>query len=423
MAAGMRVAFTNLGCKLNQAELEDLARRFAAAGHRVVGSPAEAQLHVVNTCTVTRGAARGSRKAARRGRRLEAAPRTVLTGCYVESDPDEAARLAGVDLVVPNAAKEELVDRVHEAFPDLRPEAEPAGLPYAPLDFGNARALVKIEDGCDMRCAFCIIPSTRGRQRSRPAAEVVREVAALEAHGYAEVVLTGVQISSYRYQGEGLYELVARILAETPVRRLRLTSIAPWQFDPRLLDLFSGGRLCRHFHLSLQSGCDRTLRRMRRPYTADGFRRLLDGIRDRVPGVAITTDVIAGFPGETEEDDRCSRTFVERLGFARVHAFPYSERPGTAAVDFSGKLDPPAIRRRMEALLAVAVSSRAAFARDQVGRTVEVLWERRRDGAWQGTSDNYLRVRAVSERDLRRRLEPARLVAAEGDELRAQLRA
>jgi threonylcarbamoyladenosine tRNA methylthiotransferase MtaB len=248
-------------------------------------------------------------------------------------------------------------------------------------------------------------------------------VAALEAHGYAEVVLTGVQISSYRYQGEGLYELVARILAETPVRRLRLTSIAPWQFDPRLLDLFSGGRLCRHFHLSLQSGCDRTLRRMRRPYTADGFRRLLDGIRDRVPGVAITTDVIAGFPGETEEDDRCSRTFVERLGFARVHAFPYSERPGTAAVDFSGKLDPPAIRRRMEALLAVAVSSRAAFARDQVGRTVEVLWERRRDGAWQGTSDNYLRVRAVSERDLRRRLEPARLVAAEGDELRAQLRA
>jgi threonylcarbamoyladenosine tRNA methylthiotransferase MtaB len=260
----MRVAFTNLGCKLNQAEVEVLARRFIAAGHQVVASAAGAHVHVVNTCSVTHRAARDSRKAARRAGRLGTGPRIVLTGCYVESDPAEAARLAGVDLVVPNVDKGRLVERVHAAFPELRPPRGRSEIPSAPFDQGNARALVKIEDGCDMRCSFCIIPSTRGPQRSRPAAEVVREVSGLAAAEFPEVVLTGVQISAYRDGGRRLYDLVARILDATPVRRLRLTSIAPWQFDRRLLDLGASGRLCRHVHLSLHSGCDRTLRRMRR---------------------------------------------------------------------------------------------------------------------------------------------------------------
>jgi threonylcarbamoyladenosine tRNA methylthiotransferase MtaB len=422
----MRVAFSNLGCKLNQAELENLARQFSAAGHQVVGSSLEADLHVVNTCTVTHRAARDSRKTARRGARRNTRLKTVLTGCYVESDPEEAAALAGVDLVVPNAEKEELLERVHDAFPALQPcnaVSEALDVPYVPLEFGNARALVKIEDGCNMSCAFCIIPRTRGRQRSREPATVVEEVGRLAAAGYGEVVITGVQISSYRSGETGLFELTRRLLRETSVPRLRLTSIAPWEFDARLLDLFEaksrgGARLCRHFHLSLQSGCDATLRRMRRPYTATRFARLVERIRRRVPGSAITTDVIVGFPGETDDEFERSLGFAAEMGFARLHAFPYSERPGTAAAGLTDKIEPPVIRRRMDRMLAVARNSAAAFARSQLGETVSVLWEDRRDELWRGTSDNYLRVTAHSPAPLARRLTGARIESADGALLR-----
>ena len=418
----MRVAFSNLGCKLNQAELEDLARRFAGAGHQVVATVEQADLHVVNSCTVTVGAARNSRKTARRGHRLNSSLRTVLTGCYVESDRQQAAALAGVDLVVPNSEKDQLLDRVHTAFPELRPgQPMPAGdLPYLPLEFGNARALVKIEDGCDMQCAFCIIPSTRGQQRSRRPSEIIEEVSRLAQAGFPEIVLTGVQISSYRSTdagrsgSTGLFELTARLLDETPARRLRLSSIAPWEFDPRLLDLFASGRLCRHFHLSLQSGCDATLRRMRRPYSTDQFSSLLRLIRERAPRAAMTTDVIVGFPGETEEEHRASLAFVAGRSFARIHAFPYSERPGTPAAAMPGKVAHAVVRERMHEMLEVARSSEADFTRLQVGETVPVLWESRVDGFWRGTSDNYLRVVLDSSADLERRLEAVELVRAEG---------
>ena len=419
--AVMRVHLTNLGCKLNQAELESLARRFTAAGHRLVSELAQADLHVVNSCTVTHVAARDSRKTARRGRRLNSRIRTVLTGCHVAAAPREAATLAGVDLVVPNEEKHRLVERVHEAFPEAAvPGVEgPAPVPYVPLEFGNSRALVKIEDGCDMRCAFCVIPLTRGRQRSRPADEVVREVAALADGGFAEVVITGVQISSYRRGGLGLFELVERLLAETEVPRLRLTSIAPWELDRRLLGLFAGGRLCRHFHLSLQSGCDATLRRMRRPYDGERFRGLVGEIRAAVPGVAVTTDVIVGFPGETDGEFEQSLDLCRRLGFARLHAFPFSARPGTAAAVMPGEPPHEVKRRRMSALIEVAREGRRRFERSQVGLTAEVLWERRRDGRWHGTSDNYLRVVSAGGGP-QGALAPVRVTAATEDGLLAE---
>lgn len=384
----MRVCLTNLGCKLNQAEIERLARDFTAAGHRVVGSPEEADLHVVNSCTVTHVAARASRKAAGRGRRSGA--RTVLTGCYATDTPGEAARLAGVDLVVPNPDKDRLLDRVHEAFPDLAPPEVP--VPYVPLPFGHTRALVKVEDGCNMRCAFCIIPSTRGAQRSRPPAEVVAEVRELVDAGYREVVVTGVQISAYRSGGSRLYELVRAILGGTDVPRLRLTSIAPWDLDERLLELWSDPRLCRHLHLSLQSGATATLRRMRRPYTAESYLRLLERVRQAVPGVAVTTDVIAGFPGETEEEMAESLATVEAARFARIHVFPFSPRPGTEAADLPGQVPPEERKARVERLLALAGCAERAFRSGHVGTRATVLWERPRDGVGHGLTDNYLRV-------------------------------
>jgi len=428
----MRVHFTNLGCKLNQAELERLARQFHAAGHRVVGTLAEAELHVVNTCTVTHLAARTSRKTARRGARVKPGLRTVLTGCYVSEDPAAAARLAGVDLVVPNADKDELLARVHAAFPEAVPQAVedavaaalPTDVPYVPLAFGNTRALVKVEDGCNMRCAFCIIPSTRGRQVSRPRGEVVAEVAAMAAAGVLEVVVTGVQISHYRDGAAGLVELTRALLTETPVPRLRLTSIAPWKLDRRLLDLWQDRRLCRHLHMSLQSGCDATLRRMRRPYTAAAFQALVDEVRAAVPGIAVTTDVIVGFPGETEEELEASLAFVRRAGFAKVHAFPYSARPSTAAADMPDQVPHEAKRRRMAAMLEAAEEAEHRFRAAHLGDRAEVLWEGEHDGLWHGTSDNYLKVFAESSASAAaldaNTLTPARLTRLAPDGLHAE---
>lgn len=371
----MRVCFTNLGCKLNQAETERLARDFLAAGHRVVDSPGEADLHVVNSCTVTHTAARASRKAARRG------PRTVLTGCHAT-----AGEVAGVDLVVPNPEKDRLLEHVHAAFPELVSTEVP--VPWVHLPFGHTRALVKVEDGCNMRCSFCIIPSTRGRQRSRPLAEVVEEVRSFVEAGYREVVVTGVQISAYRSGDDRLYELVRAILERTDVPRLRLTSIAPWDLDERLLDLWSDRRLCRHLHLSLQSGSTATLRRMRRPYTAEGYLGVLDLVRSSIPGVAITTDVIVGFPGETPEEFEESLATVKTARFAKAHVFPFSPRPGTEAADLPGHVHPDEKNARMERMLAAAEIAERDFRLGHVGRRETVLWER----GGQGLTDNYLRV-------------------------------
>lgn len=375
------MCFTHLGCKLNQAEIERLARDFLAAGHRVVGSPEEADLHVLNTCTVTQAAARTSRKAMNRsGRKV----RTVVTGCW-------APEASGADLVVPNAEKDRLLDRVHEAFPDLAPDDVP--VPWVRLPFGNTRALVKVEDGCNMRCAFCIIPSTRGRQRSRPLTEIVSEVRTLAEAGYQEIVVTGVQISAYRSGDDRLYELVRAILRETGVPRLRLTSIAPWDLDDRLLDLWTDRRLCRHLHLSLQSGSTETLRRMRRPYTAESYLGVLEQVR-AIPGVAVTTDVIVGFPGETGEEFEESLATVEAAGFSKIHAFPYSSRPGTEAADLPGHVPPGEKKERMERLLALAEEAERAFRLAHLGKRETVLWEKPRDGMGQGHTDNYLRVLA-----------------------------
>ncbi len=446
----MRVCFTNLGCKLNQAELEKMARQFHAAGHQVVATLDRADLHVINTCTVTHMAARGSRKLARRGSRHHPGLRTVLTGCYVSEQPEQAAELAGVDLVVPNDVKDELLARVHAAFPDEVPEqlhghlqGRPGDLPYlpevagtwGPLEFGNTRGLVKVEDGCNMRCSFCIIPFTRGRQHSRPLTDCVAEVQALAEGGYQEVVVTGVQISSYRTpEGERLYDLVHALLADTDIPRLRLTSIAPWQLDRRLLRLWSeagsarggrqgtshhgashqgtshrGTRLCRHVHFSLQSGSTETLHRMRRPYTAEQYADLLAEVRDAVPGMAVTTDVIVGFPGETDAEFDDNLAFTQRMVFAKVHAFPYSSRPGTLAANLPDHVEHSVKRERMARMLAVTEAAEEDFRRAQLGQTAEVLWEGAREGVWQGMTDNYLRVFTESSEDLGNRLLPVQL--------------
>jgi threonylcarbamoyladenosine tRNA methylthiotransferase MtaB len=396
----MKAFISNLGCKLNQAEVEQWARRLVVDGHQIVDRIEEAEVHLVNSCTVTHRAARDSRKVARRARRArradgESSIVTVVAGCLA-SDPESGVTGEEADLVVPNSDKDQLVERLYEAYPQYRPaprnEIAPVPVSFVRLPFGRARAALKIEDGCNMRCAFCIIPTTRGRQRSRSAAELVEELGALEASSYREVVITGVQISAYRDGECDLYELCRLLLAHTDILRLRLTSIAPWQFDQRLLELLCRPRVCRHVHFSLQSGCDATLRRMRRPYSTEQFASLLEGVRSRVPGIAVTSDVIVGFPGESDSELEQSLAFVRACSFAKTHVFTYSERAGTVAATLSGAVPESERKDRTARMRAIADAAERAFWASQEGTEGDVLWEGVRDGYWRGTTDNYVRI-------------------------------
>lgn len=416
----MRVYLESLGCKLNQSEIEMLARRFAARGHQIVSNPQEASVCVLNSCTVTHVAARKSRQAVRRLRRCSPSARIVATGCYAHLAPEEL----DVDQIVDNAGKERLVDLLLGEGPDL-----PMPLPMLPprsLPQSRTRAFVKIQDGCDNHCTYCITRIARGPQRSEPRARVLAEIQARVEAGYQEVVLTGVHIGGYGRDGDSpatgdLWNLVEAALSDTNVRRLRLSSIEPWDLTPEAFDLWQNPRLCRHLHLPLQSGSDETLRRMGRRYTARDFARLVQAAREAIPGVAITTDLIVGFPGETAARFEESLAFVNEMAFARGHVFPYSRRPGTPAAALPGQVSPPEKKRRAEAMRSTAHRSAAAYQSRFIGQTVQVLWESRRNGHWRGLTDNYLCITAESDEPLAQTITPARLLGCSGGRLQGAL--
>jgi threonylcarbamoyladenosine tRNA methylthiotransferase MtaB len=475
----VKVYLTTLGCKLNESELEAWARRFANDGHEIVTDARSADVIVLNTCTVTHVAARKTRQLARQLAGANPNARLVLTGCFVTISPDEAKALPNVALVVPNASKDQLVEEIancgwriancewqepsaisyqppaaSQQWLDADVETQIAGREPVPKDEGRqrrdekfhpssfilhpslrTRAFVKIQDGCNLSCAYCIIPHARGEERSRPRDEIIAEVNALVNAGYKEIILTGVQISAYRYVGAGLVpalslrDLVAAILAETNVPRLRLTSIAPWDVDESLLDMWRDARLCRHLHLSMQSGSDSVLRQMRRPFTTAQFARAAELVRAKIPDVGITTDVIVGFPGESDAELEQSLKFVEQMQFSRVHVFPYSKRDGTPAASLPMQVADTVKQSRAKQMRAIADASQRAFAQRFVGRTLQVLWEaqekaegrRMKDESlpssfiphplmWSGYSDNYIRVVAASDADLANQFTTARVI-------------
>jgi len=421
----VRVYLESLGCKLNQSEMETLARQFVAAGHELVASAEAADLCVLNTCTVTHIAARKSRQATHRLRRLNPDAYLVVTGCYAElaSEPFEA------DLVVGNEDKARLFDLARSKS-DQRPatsQQPAAGVRPLPT---RTRAFVKIQDGCDNTCTYCIVRVARGRQRSRPRAEILAEICARVTEGYKEIVLTGVHVGAYgRDSGEAspdnLRSLVTDILAETAVPRLRLSSIEPWDLSPDFFELWQSPRLCRHLHLPLQSGCDATLQRMDRRYTTTTFARIVSAARQAIPGVAITTDLIVGFPGESEVEFAASYEFVAQMAFARLHVFPYSARPGTLAAAMPGQVPHAVKKARARQMIALGQQMADQFRRAFVGQTLEVLWERGRNTArgctWSGLTDNYIRVTATSETDLGNSLLPTRLIAVTSGGMRGVL--
>ncbi len=380
------IALQTVGCKLNQAETESLAHRFLDAGYRL-GSPDTADIFLLNTCTVTHVADHKCRKLLRGIHRNNPDCLIAAIGCYAERAPDELSK-AGVNLVVGRNNQEQLVELVDAATGDSGASAYPI---ESRRLHARTRAMVKIQEGCSQSCTFCVVPSVRGGEQSRPEKEVIADVSARVTEGHKEVVLTGTRIGRYSHD-EGLHGLVARVLSECDITRLRLSSLEPSDITPALLRLWEDPRLCPHIHIPLQSGSDRVLKRMGRPDLTAGFERAVSVAREAIPDVAVTTDIMVGFPGESESEFNESYDFCRDTGFADLHVFPYSARPGTAALRLGNGIEDSEKKRRIQLMLDLAKESGRRFREPFLGRTASVLWEGQRDGVCFGLTDNYLRV-------------------------------
>ena len=451
----MRVYLDQIGCRLNYSEMETLARRLQAVGHEPVGAPEQAQVIVFNTCAVTADAGKASRQRLRQLHRTNPAARIAATGCWVSLEPQAALTLPGVTLAVENTRKDmlhlllepwsaELDDPA--ALARMQPDGNPFELVH-PVALGDdraarTRAFIKVQDGCNNRCTFCVVTLARGASRSRGLAEIVAEVQALADEGVQEAVLTGVHLGSYGRDLAGgacsnLKELVAAILTGTDIPRLRLSSLEPWELAEGFIALWARwpGRLCPHLHLPLQAGTDAQLRRMARRCTVASFRQLVSDARAAIPDVTITTDLIVGFPGESEADFAAGLAFVEEMAFAHAHIFPYSARAGTAAAAFADQLPTAIKKERARALHEVVERTGRAERLRHVGSLRPVLWERPQgelaEGQgeagtarlWSGLTDNYLRVslEAPPDVDLHNQIVPTHLAGLHGDTIFGRL--
>lgn len=400
----MNVFLTTLGCRLNEAELQTWSRDFTAAGHAVCDRAEDADVVVVNSCAVTADAAKSSRRLARKAYRNNPAAKLVMTGCYATLEPNSAAAIEGVDLVVANADKAKLPALVADRLDigDMPAIAQLPGVSFAHRR-GRTRAFVKVQDGCRNRCTFCIVTVARGEERSRTVADVVDEVRGLHAAGHDEIVLTGVHLGGYGEDapaGEktSLHALIAAVLADTDVPRLRLGSLEPWDLPERFFELWSHPRLMPHLHLPLQSGSDTVLKRMSRRCPTARFAGLVEAGRAQVPDLVVTTDLIVGFPGETDAEFAETLEFIDRMDFAHMHIFQYSPREGTKAARLPGAVALETKRSRSAQAHTVARTMKERVLRSKMGETRQVLWERAgRDGRATGYTDNYLRVVWTSE--------------------------
>jgi len=406
----LKVAFYTLGCKLNQAETESLIDQFHEAGYQPVSPNDVADIYIANTCTVTHIADRKSRHWLRLVKRRNPRTLTIAIGCYAQRAPQELTPIA--DLVLGNEGKENLL----EIIEGISPEIEPLQIQIAAAQNNTfrVRSLVKIQDGCDSHCAYCIVPKVRNHQFCLPASEIISTIQEKVAMSYREVILTGTKIGCYKDDSTDLVSLIKHILSNTEIERLRLSSLQPQELSPALLALWQDKRLCPHFHLALQSGSDTMLKRMRRYYSRHDYRKVTELIRQTIPRVAITTDVIVSFPGESNEEFEQSYNFCHQVGFANIHVFPFSPRPGTEA---AGMLDPVSDKvkkERTQRMLELSQSCRHSFREQFLGQTIDVLWEKEtipRSSIYSGLTDNYVRVFTQSEKSLTNKIAKVKLTA------------
>ncbi len=423
----MKIYLDMVGCRLNQSEIESYARQFIAAGHTLVETAKEADLAVVNTCTVTAAAAADSRAKIRQAHRAGAS-RIAVTGCWATMQPQAVQAMDGVSMVIPNSLKDSLVKEVLPEF-----ELEPIARQPIPGARHRTRAFIKVQDGCDNHCTFCITRLARGRSRSRSIQEILADVqsaitnpTAMANYGAArEVVLSGVHLGSWGLDFPSplrLRDLILAILQDTDVERLRLSSLEPWDLDEDFFRLWEDHRLCRHLHLPLQSGSQATLQRMARKTTPSAYSQLVANARQIIPGVAITTDIIVAFPGENDSEFNDSLAFIKAMDFAAGHVFTYSPRPGTPAARMKGQIKPDIGKRRNALVRQVLHQSAHHYRQSFLGETLPVLWESVRSigpNGWQlsGLTDNYLRVTAFSPRPLWNQISLVKLEKEDDDGL------
>ncbi|MCQ8104564.1 tRNA (N(6)-L-threonylcarbamoyladenosine(37)-C(2))-methylthiotransferase MtaB [Methylomonas sp. SURF-2] len=427
----MQIHLKTLGCRLNEAELETWAQAFQARGHGITRDIQDAQLVVLNSCAVTQDAVKKSKQLIRRIHRDNPQANLVVSGCYATLNEAEAAQLMGVDLIVGNQDKNQLVEKVLEELNlDSMPAMSTEPGEISLFSRGRQRAFVKVQDGCRYRCTFCIVTVARGEESSRPIQAVVDEINALHAQGIQEAIITGVHLGGYGSDiNSNLVELVSEILNKTEIPRLRMGSLEPWELPEGFFELFKNPRLMPHLHLPLQSGSDSVLRRMARRCKTAEFAELVSKARAAIPHFNITTDIIVGFPGETEEEWRESVEYIQNLGFGHIHIFSYSPREGTKAAGLPDQVSREIKKQRSQQLHALAETMRQDFVADNLGCLAEVLWEGQTEGLdngmtrYFGYTPNYLRV-ACNVPDginLENRILPARLHTAQSQFIAAQL--
>lgn len=418
-----------LGCKVNQYESEAIAELFAEKGYEIVGIDEEADVYVINTCTVTNFGDKKSRQLIRKVKRQNENAIVAVVGCYAQTAPQELMKVEGVNLVIGTKDRAKIVEMVEHYDISRGVENHVTDIMkervFEPLSIqklaNRTRAYLKIQDGCSQYCSYCIIPYARGPIRSREPQEVLAEVRRLADNGFKEVVLTGIHVASYGKdrRDTSLLEILRQVHEVEGIERIRFSSIEPnvvtEEFAQAIAEL---PKVCDHFHLSLQSGCDKTLKEMNRKYDTEKYRQAAAILRKYLPHVALTTDIIVGFPGETEEDFQASYDFAKEIGFAKIHVFPYSPKRGTPAAARKDQLPNAVKSERSHKLIALSDRMAADFLREYVGQDVAVLYERMvEDGIYEGHTTNYVKVRGRSEKDLTNKICKTHITKAEAEEL------
>ena len=422
----MKVFFDTVGCRLNQAEIEQLATEFRSAGHTIAESAVEADLVVINSCSVTAAAASDSRQKVRQAEHA-GCREIIFTGCLATLEPDESRALPGIREVVPNAQKMNIA-HVFAGVPELY-ELEPLARIPLPGLRKRTRAFIKVQDGCDNLCSFYVTRIARGKGVGMARERVLRDVTAAVDGGTREVVLSGVHLGSWGRDlggGESLLDLVEYLLKNSPIERVRLSSTEPWDLDERFFELWQDGRMCRHLHLPLQSGSASVLKRMIRRTNPEAYRHLVDKAREMIPGVAITTDIITGFPGETEDEFIESLEFVKEMNFAGGHVFRYSPREGTAAAKIPGRVNGKVAIERSRLMREAIRRSQAAFLEAQIGAEHEVLWETTEEVGSdrikiRGLTSNYLQACAVARNNRHGKIDRVQVTGVKGLELETKI--
>lgn len=408
----MRFYIDTLGCKLNQADSEELSRNLVRSGAEMAATLEEANFYVLNTCSVTQEAERQARQMLRRAKKINGYVRVFATGCYARYQKAEIENIADIKTLHNISDITSLKDSAWKEVPIDISKKPPV----------RTRSMLKIQEGCDYKCTYCIVPSVRGRERSLPSGKIIDDVKTRSENGYKEVVLTGTRAGSYSDNGLDLRGLIGRILNETTIERIRLSSLQPQEISTGLLSLWQDKRLCRHFHIPLQSGSDRILQKMGRRYSAADFIRCIKDLRDQMPDANITTDLIVGFPEEGELEFNESLNLCQKAGFSKIHVFPYSPREGTPAAGRPVQVEKIVKRERSRQVRDLSEFLQNRYLTGCTGRSFSVLWETEiSSDLWSGLTGNYIRVYCHSKEILRNTISVVTTVRCFRDGLTAEL--